>query len=278
MRDLYAVIGNPISHSKSPEIHTEFARITGQSMTYTALFAPRDAFLQTVNAFARKGGMGLNITVPFKEAAFRLANRLSGRARVAGAVNTLMRERDGWYGDNTDGAGLVRDLTVNLRFEIRDSRILLLGAGGAARGILAPLLQQHPRSLTLANRTLARAQRLQREVNENPELAQVAPLLAVCDYDAVGGETADLIINATSASLHAEKLSVPSVAFEWAHLAYDLMYGVGLTSFLALARDSGTQRIADGIGMLIEQAAESFYVWRGIRPPTERLIARLKSF
>lgn len=278
MRDRYAVIGNPISHSKSPVIHTEFARITGQNMSYSALFAPRDGFSRALIEFARQGGKGLNVTLPFKEEAFRVASRVSERASAAKAVNTLTREGDGWVGDNTDGAGLVRDLTVNLGFQIADARILLLGAGGAARGILVPLLHQQPRSLTVVNRTAARARQLQKEVNENPELARIAPRLSVSDYQSIGGDTVELIINATSASFEGDALPLPSIVFEWSRLVYDLMYGAGVTPFLRLARDSGAQRITDGIGMLVEQAAESFYVWRGLRPPTQDLIARLKSF
>jgi shikimate dehydrogenase len=278
MRDHYAVIGNPVSHSKSPLIHAEFARMTGQRMTYSALFAPRDGFLPCVIEFARSGGKGLNVTVPFKEQAFRLATRVSERAADARAVNTLTREGQGWFGDNTDGAGLVRDLTVNLRFQIEGARILLLGAGGAARGLLVPLLRQQPRSLVLVNRTASRAHQLLEELRQSPRLSDLAKLASVSDYESVGGDTVDLIINATSSGLKGESLPLPAIVFEWSYLVYDLTYGPGVTPFLQLARESGAKRIADGIGMLVEQAAESFYIWRGVRPPTQDLIARLKTF
>lgn len=274
----YAVIGNPITHSKSPLIHAEFARATGQDMVYSALLAPVDGFSRSVAEFARHGGQGLNVTVPFKEEAFRISSHVSERAGAAKAVNTLKREGDKWFGDNTDGAGFVRDLTVNLQFSIQHSRILLLGAGGAARGLLLPLLHERPRSLTIVNRTLAKARQLQSEINAVPELAGAARLLRVSDYHSAGGETVDLIVNATTTGLKGELPPLPPVVFEWARLVYDLMYGVGVTPFLKLALDSGAQRIADGSGMLVEQAAESFQLWRGIRPPTRDLIARLKTF
>jgi len=192
-------------------------------------------------------------------------------------VNTLKREGDGWLGDNTDGAGLVRDLTVNLQFPIADARVLLMGAGGAARGVLLPLLLEQPRSLTIANRTPPKAERLRDEINENSGHAKLARLVRVSDYANVGDENFDLIINATSASLNDTLPPLPASVFSNARLAYDMMYGVGMTPFLTFARDAGAAKAAEGIGMLVEQAAESFYLWRNLRPPTRELIARLRS-
>ncbi|MGH8772558.1 MAG: shikimate dehydrogenase, partial [Burkholderiales bacterium] len=222
MSDRYAVIGNPTSHSKSPLIHAEFARLTKQDLTYSALLAPRDGFAKAVEDFAKQGGAGLNVTVPFKEEAFQLAFSLSARARAAKAVNTLNREAERWFGDNTDGAGLVRDLSVNLQVELGDSRILLLGAGGAARGVLLPLLEERPRSLTIVNRTQARAEQLRDEVAA--EFAALAPLLSVTGYGDLSGAF-DLIINATSASLKNDSPPVPKKVFSSARLVYDMMYG-----------------------------------------------------
>ncbi|MGH8729164.1 MAG: shikimate dehydrogenase [Burkholderiales bacterium] len=272
MTDRYAVVGNPISHSKSPLIHAEFARLTNQDLTYEALLAPPDGFVQTIADFERQGGRGLNVTVPFKEEAYRFADRLSERAREAKAVNTLKREGEGWFGDNTDGAGLVRDLTMNLEFPLAGSRILLMGAGGAARGVLVPLLREHPRSLTLVNRTQAKAEQLRKEA-----LIEFAPLISVAGYDELQGPF-DLILNCTSASLQGELPPLKRGPFSQARLVYDMMYGAGITPFCQLARASGAERIAEGIGMLVEQAAETFSLWRGVHPPTRELISRLKSF
>jgi shikimate dehydrogenase len=276
MPDPYAIVGNPISHSKSPLIHAEFARLTAQDMTYSALLAALDGFAQTVQEFAAQGGKGLNVTVPFKEEAFRISSRVSARARAARAVNTLKREGEEWFGENTDGAGLVRDLKANLQFELKNAHVLLMGAGGAARGVLLPLLQAQPRSLTIVNRTLAKAEQLQSEAKETGEFADLAPL-SVTGYERLSGQF-DLIINATSASLKDTMPPMSNEVFAHARLVYDLMYGVGITPFLKFAHESGAQQIAEGIGMLVEQAAESFHVWRGIRPPTQELIARLKTF
>jgi shikimate dehydrogenase len=277
MPDRYAVIGNPISHSKSPLIHAEFARVTQQDLTYETLLAPLDGFAETVAEFARRDGKGVNVTVPFKEEAFHLASRVSARASAAKAVNTLMREDKGWFGDNTDGAGLVRDLAVNLKVSLKGARILLLGAGGAARGVLLPLLLEAPHSLTIANRTPAKARRLQEELREASEFRALAATLSVSGYDELHGAF-DVVINATSASLKGDIPSVPQQTFADAELAYDMMYGAGVTPFLEFARTRGARRISEGIGMLVEQAAESFHLWRGVRPPTLELIARLKSF
>jgi shikimate dehydrogenase len=268
MTDRYAVFGHPIAHSKSPQIHAAFARQTGQDMTYEAILAPLDGFADSVAAFVAAGGRGANVTVPFKEAAFRLADRLSPRAQRAGAVNTLAFDTDGILGDNTDGAGLVADLTRNLRRQLAGKRILLLGAGGAARGVIEPLLEQQPAALVIANRTVSRAQEL-------AELFDAANQRGVtaCSFNAV--DTAfDLVINATAASLAGELPPLPPQVFTIQTLAYDMMYGRD-TPFLDFARRHGAAT-TDGLGMLVEQAAEAFFVWRGVRPDTAPVIASLR--
>jgi shikimate dehydrogenase len=269
--DLYAVIGNPVAHSSSPLIHAAFARQTGQGMRYEAILAPEDAFAANVESFAQRGGKGLNVTVPFKLEACKLAHRLTERAEAAQAVNTLAFGHDGILGDNTDGAGLVGDIASNLQFPLQAARILLMGAGGAARGSLLPLLQQRPRMLTIVNRTRSRANELQE---------RFSPYGAVmsCDYPDLQGQQFDLVINSTSASLKGElPPALPPGIFAQGALAYDMMYGIGLTSFLQFAQEQGAARFVNGLGMLVEQAAESFFVWRGIRPKTAPVIEMLRS-
>lgn len=267
MTDRYAVIGHPVAHSLSPDIHAAFARATGQDMRYERLLAPLDGFAQTVARFRAEGGRGANVTVPFKEEAFRLADRLSERARSAGAVNTLRCDQQGLSGDNTDGAGLVADLGHNLGLELAGRRILLLGAGGAARGVLQPLLQQQPRDLVIANRTGRKAQ----------SLAAMSTGLQASGFDDLRGRQFDVVINATSASLAGEALPLPDGLFAPGALAYDMMYGKGETTFLAWARRHGAARTADGLGMLVEQAAEAFFLWRGVRPDTAPVLAMLRA-
>jgi shikimate dehydrogenase len=270
MPDRYAVIGNPVAHSKSPQIHAAFAHATGQDMSYERILAPLDGFVATVEQFAREGGRGLNVTVPFKLEAHQLASLHSSRAQLAGAVNTLMLEPDGrWYGDNTDGAGLVRDLTVNLGIELRDRRILVLGAGGATRGILGPLLDCLPRTLAVSNRTHAKAQAL---------VAAFAPLgpVEAIPPDALPGHRFDVVINSTSVGVASERHDWPASVFAPDAFAYDLVYADQPTSFVRWATGHGAARTADGLGMLIEQAAESFHLWRGIRPATLPVFALLR--
>lgn len=273
MADRYAVFGNPIAHSKSPRIHALFAQQTGQDLTYEALLAPLDGFAAVVRDFVAAGGRGANVTVPFKEEAFRLAARLTPRARAAGAVNTLAFGVDGMLGDNTDGAGLVRDLTANLGAAIAGRRVLLLGAGGAARGAVLPLLEQKPAELFIANRTADKAAALA------TELAPLAPDGAVHPqgggFDALAGRGFDLVINATSAGLTAQALPLPAGVFAPGSLAYDMLYGRE-TPFMAQARAAGA-RVADGLGMLVEQAAEAFALWRGLRPDTAPVLAALRA-
>jgi len=265
MTDRYAVFGHPIAHSKSPLIHAAFARQTGQDMTYEAILAPLDGFAESVTAFVAAGGRGANVTVPFKEEAFRLAGRLTPRARRAGAVNTLALDADGILGDNTDGAGLVTDLTRNLHRTLTGRRILLLGAGGAARGVIEPLLDQQPAALVIANRTVGRAQ----------ELAELFDRgIRACGFDGVDTPF-DVVINATAASLAGELPPLSPQIFTPDTLAYDMMYGRD-TPFLAFARAQGAAT-ADGLGMLVEQAAEAFHLWRGVRPDTAPVIASLRA-
>lgn len=265
----YAVIGNPIAHSKSPQIHAEFARQTAQNISYHALLAPQDGFVPCVEKFRAEGGQGLNVTVPFKLEAYHYAQELSQRAQLAQAVNTLKFDGAHVLGDNTDGAGLVRDIEVNLGFTIAGKMVLLMGAGGAARGVLLPLLGCKPQSITIANRTPQKAH----------ELAQHFALhgsVRAQDYAKLAGDRYDLIINATSSSLNDQLPPLPPRLFAPGALAYDLMYGKGLTPFLAFAEANHAQTLADGLGMLVEQAAESFYVWRGVRPETQSVIAMLR--
>lgn len=270
--DRYAVIGNPIAHSKSPQIHAAFARQTGQALVYEALLAPLDGFAHTVAKFRAQGGRGLNVTVPFKLEAFALAERHTPRAQMAGAVNTLAFSADGILGDNTDGAGLVRDLSTNLECPLAGCRILLLGAGGATRGALLPLLDRRPASLTIANRTPGKAEAL---VSLFATRAGDTTLDA-CGFDALAGRRFDLLINATAASLAGELPPLPPGLYAEGALAYDMMYGRGHTRFMRAALADGAARVADGLGMLVEQAAESFTLWRGVRPDSAPVLAELR--
>jgi len=267
MSDLYAVVGNPVAHSMSPLIHAAFARQTGEDMVYQTVLAPRDGFVDTANAFRKNGGRGLNVTLPFKGEAFRYAAFLSERASTAQAVNTLKFKQGVIFGDNTDGAGLVCDLLHNLGCEIAGRRLLVLGAGGAARGVIAPLLGQLPAQFVLANRNLDKARQLAREF---------AGRLDASSYSELAGGRFDIVINATSASLANALPPLPVDVFGSNALAYDMMYGKGETPFLAFARATGAARCADGLGMLVEQAAESFLVWRGVRPDTAPVLQLLR--
>ena len=271
MTDRYAVIGHPVAHSKSPQIHAVFAGLTLQDMTYEAILAPLDGFADAVRAFIATGGRGMNVTVPFKLEAYALAVTRSPRAEAAKAVNTLAFSPAGIHGDNTDGLGLVADLRRNRGLELAGRRILLLGVGGAARGVLLPLLEEKPAALTLANRTAAKALALGEEF---------APLAGSCAFAASGfaelaGRQFDLVINATAASLADEALALPTGLYAPDSLAYDMVYGRE-TPFLAAARAQGAARMADGLGMLVEQAAESFFLWRGVRPETATVLAQLR--
>jgi shikimate dehydrogenase len=270
MFDSYAVIGNPISHSKSPLIHTQFAQQTHQSMHYAAMLAPIDGFIATIENFRQQKGKGANVTVPFKLEAFQLSTQLTERAAIAQAVNTLKFEDHQILGDNTDGIGLVRDIEVNLGISIATKRILLLGAGGAARGVILPLLQQKPSLLAIANRTPTKAQALQQQFFPYGNIV-------AGDFMRFSDVSFDIIINATSASLHDALPELPMKVFTHVSLAYDMMYGHEPTRFLKFAQQNGARQLTDGIGMLVEQAAESFFLWRGIRPQTKPVISLLKS-
>lgn len=261
MTDLYAVFGNPIAHSKSPAIHARFAAACGQAMRYEARLAARHAFPAAIAEFVAAGGRGANVTVPFKEEAFRLCTQLSERARCAGAVNTLSFVAGGIHGDNTDGAGLVRDIEINLGQPLAGRRILLLGAGGAARGALAPLLDCAPAALFVANRSADKALALAAAFPGRSSLAGGS-------FAETAGQSFDVVINATSASLAGDSLPLPPGLFAPAALAYDMMYGKGGTPFLRQARAQGAAHCSDGLGMLVEQAAEAFFIWRGERPET----------
>jgi shikimate dehydrogenase len=264
MTDRYAVIGQPVAHSKSPWIHSQFAQACAQDMEYTRIEPPPEDFAGAVDAFRAQGGKGLNVTLPFKQQAFRYCIRTSERARVAGAVNTLAFAEDA-YGDNTDGVGLLRDLVSNLGWRIEGQRVLLMGAGGAAQGVAGALLAAGVAQLVIANRTAAKAEAL---------AGRLAGAIG-CGYEGVAGERFDLAINATSAGLADEAPRLPAGTLRPAMLAYDMVYGRD-TPFLREARAAGA-RAADGLGMLVEQAAESFYVWRGVRPDTRALLARLRA-
>jgi shikimate dehydrogenase len=279
MTDRYCVFGNPIAHSRSPAIHTLFAASSDQHLTYEALLAPFDGFANTVRDFVAAGGRGANVTVPFKEEAFRLCDRLSQRAERAGAVNTLVFEGKEIFGDNTDGAGLVRDITQNLDFSLTGKRILLLGAGGAARGVILPLLAADPASLFIANRSAEKAEVLAALFagSITPQEGFLRGAVDGGNVAKIAGKSFDLVINATSASLSGETLPLPAGVFASGSLAYDMMYGKGDTVFMAQARQLGAAQCADGLGMLVEQAAEAFALWRGVRPETQPVLASLKA-
>ncbi|ROH86917.1 shikimate dehydrogenase [Pseudomethylobacillus aquaticus] len=273
MRDHYAVIGNPVQHSKSPQIHAMFAAQTGQHIDYGRVLAAIDGFSSTIHSLREQGYRGANVTVPFKLEAFALSDQLSERAHDAGAVNTLIFNEHGITGDNTDGAGLVRDIQHNLQRPLQGQRILLIGAGGAAEGVLHPLLEQQPQLLVIANRTLDKALRMIRRVEERGDLRYVS--VNAQAFEALAGQTFDIVINATSTGLSDSQLPLPEQLFAAGALAYDMMYGRE-TPFMAYARQQGAAMIADGLGMLVEQAAEAFFVWRGIRPHTAAVIAALR--
>lgn len=271
-KDKYAVIGNPISHSKSPQIHTEFAKQTNQNMSYEAVLAPLDGFEAKVRELIKQGYKGANVTVPFKFEAFRFANQLERRAQDAGAVNTLLF-KGGVVGDTTDGVGLIRDIQQNLATQMRGKRVLLIGAGGAAEGVLHPILETDPSLLVVTNRTLEKATAMVKKIE-----MQAGHRLTTLKWQAfedLAGEKFDIVINATSTGLTDTALPIPKSIFAKNCLAYDMMYGRE-TPFMAQARVAGAQ-VSDGLGMLVEQAAEAFFIWRGVRPETAPVIAMLRN-
>jgi shikimate dehydrogenase len=273
--DRYAVIGNPVAHSKSPFIHAEFARQTAQDLVYERILAPLDRFASAVEDFRAEGGIGLNVTLPFKLEAFRLASECSARAQEAQAVNTLKFEGSAVYGDNTDGVGLVRDIQLNLGFHIEGRDVLVMGAGGAAQGALGALLDEKPARLVVANRTVEKAEVLAERWRAGRSLS--AEIIRASGYVELAAQQFDLIVNCTAASLSDTAPDLPQGMFARDCLAYDMVYGKGMTPFLELALSQGAGRLADGIGMLVEQAAESFLVWRGVRPQTRPVIEALKA-
>jgi len=266
--DDYAVMGNPIKHSKSPQIHAMFARQTQQSINYTAIQVDTGGFRQAIGNFVAHKGKGLNITVPFKEEAWELVGERSERAELAGAVNTITIKDGNLFGDNTDGVGLVNDLKNNYQIKITDRRILLMGAGGASRGVLAPLLNEQPDSIVIVNRTVSKATAL---ADHFSALGNIQG----CGYEHLTDRHFDIIINATAASLQGELPPLPDKLISKSGCCYDMMYGKQ-TPFMQWATQQGVQTIADGLGMLVEQAAESFYIWRGVRPNTGLVLNQLK--
>ena len=269
--DRYAVIGNPVSHSKSPQIHAAFARLTDQHISYEAILAPIDGFAALIKNLIAQGYKGANVTVPFKFEAFNLCDELSVRASSAGAVNTLSFNHNKIIGDNTDGVGLVRDLTLNYLYALKGARILLLGAGGAAQGVMLPLINAEPASITIANRNLEKAHFMIQKIAAQHAVCN----LAVSNYENLQSQF-DVVINATSTGLSDTILPISNTIFAKNCLAYDMMYGRE-TPFMAQARSAGAQ-VADGLGMLVEQAAEAFYVWRNVRPETAPIIKMMRTY
>lgn len=268
--DRYAVFGNPIEHSLSPAIHALFAEQTGEDIAYDAQLVAVDDFDEAVRRFCEAGGRGLNITVPFKESAFKIASRRSPRAERAGAVNTLVLHSAGnYFGDTTDGIGLARDLIQNLGLSLTDRKLLILGAGGAVRGVLEPLLGNRPSQLTIANRTVEKALQLAEHFAD-------AGNINGCGFDDLEHQSFDIIINATSASLHGQMPDLPEGILSADSFCYDMMYGKGDTVFMQWAMQRGCDKVCDGLGMLIEQAAESFSIWRGVAPETDGVIRAIR--
>jgi shikimate dehydrogenase len=267
--DRYAVMGNPIEHSKSPRIHGLFAEQTHQAMTYDKQLVPEDGFPEAVSAFQQNGGSGLNITVPFKEQAWGLAERRSARAERAGAVNTLSFSGGECYGDNTDGAGLVRDITVNHATPLAGQQVLVVGAGGAVRGVLPAILATAPQAVRIANRTADKASALAEE------MADLGPIQGG-GFDTAAGQRFNVVVNATSAGLSDELPELPEGILAPGALAYDMVYADEPTAFVRWARQQGAAMAVDGLGMLVEQAAESFLLWRGVRPETTAVIEALR--
>ena len=272
MTDRYAVIGNPVAHSRSPVIHAEFARQTGQNMSYAAVLAPLDGMRSAVREFRDTGGCGMNVTLPFKHEAWELVTAHRGYARAAGAVNTLEFRGAEIIGHNTDGIGLMRDIKENLHCSITARRVLLMGAGGASYGVVEPLLRERPDELVIANRTPEKAVALAAHFDHLRTFARHG--VTARAYAGLRGERFDVLINATSAGLGNEMPPLPEAVFAAGALAYDMVYGK-TTPFLEFARAHGAQA-ADGIGMLVEQAAESFFIWRAVRPQTAPVIALLR--
>ena len=266
----YGLFGYPVQHSWSPFIHGMFAKQTAQDMEYRLFESPPERFRSEVLEFFRTGGSGVNVTVPHKRAATDLVNELTPRAQVANAINTIVRRDESLVGDNTDGAGLLADLTRNLRLNLSSPRILLLGAGGAARGALGPLLELKPRLLVVANRTAERA------IEIAEDFAYLGPVSG-CEFAKLENQRFDLIVNATSASLRGDVPAIPAGVVDSLTTCYDMAYGSGDTAFVTWAKARGAGRAEQGWGMLVEQAAEAFFLWRGVRPDTAPVLAALRA-
>ncbi len=269
--DNYRVFGNPIKQSRSPFIHQQFALSTNQELDYQAQLVELDQFASTVKKFIAQGGKGANITVPFKEQALELADHLTERAKLAGAVNTLSFIDGKVYGDNTDGLGLVQDL-LRHQVSLKQARILLLGAGGAAKGVILPLLEQQPKEMVIANRTVSKAEQLCQQFS-----ALGHSNLSACGFNDVNEQAYDVIINATSASLSGNIPSIPNTCIDANTVCYDMVYTSELTPFLQWAKEQGTEKLIDGLGMLVGQAAESFSIWRGVKPQVEPVLQDLRT-
>ena len=270
MPDRYAVIGNPIEHSKSPQIHTAFAKQESTQIHYEKILAAEDGFIDSVNQFKQQHGLGLNVTVPFKIQAYRHCVDLTPQAKAAKAVNTISFNRAGeWLGANTDGIGLLRDLTKNINCALTNKNILILGAGGACRGILLPLLEESPTNLMIANRTVEKAQQL---AGEFTSVGKVS----ACGYHDLEDQSFDIILNATSSSLSNEVPPIPTQAIGNNCLCYDLMYSDKDTAFMLWAKQHKATNVSDGLGMLIEQAAASYFIWRGFKPDTSKIFNLLR--
>lgn len=271
MTDRYAVFGNPINHSKSPDIHKAFAASTAQDLTYEAVCVPEDSFSDYVADFLSGSGRGLNITIPFKQDAWELSEVLSPRAELAGAVNTLYKNDAGQLcGDNTDGIGMVRDIVRNHGGEIQNKKVLILGAGGAVRGVLQPVLEEKPSKLVIANRTASKAVELAELVGD---LADVTG----CGYDTLPEECFDLVINGTAASLNGEVPPISATLLAEGAWCYDMMYSAEPTAFCLWASENGAEKVMDGLGMLVEQAAASFQIWRGVEPDSKAVINKIRN-
>lgn len=267
--DNYCVVGNPVAHSKSPQIHAAFAEQTQQNIFYQAIQVDDGKFKAALKEFQAQGGKGLNITVPFKGEAWEISENRSNRAERALAVNTISFDDAGnIIGDNTDGVGLILDLTINHDISIKDKDILILGAGGAVRGILDPLFDEQPNKVVIANRTVSRAEELTDIFSDRGDIS-------ACGFDELAGSSYDIIINGTSASLQGEVLPLPENLLNDNACCYDMMYSMSDTPFVSWAKAHGTTKAFDGLGMLVEQAAESFFIWRGVRPDTVPVIKML---
>ena len=269
-RQLYAVFGNPIAHSQSPLVHSLFAKQVGIDLEYRAIQVDIGGFEQAVSGFQANGGNGLNVTVPFKLNAWKIADELTDRAQLAGAVNTLFFQDNRIKGDNTDGAGLVKDIELNLNITLSDSKILVIGAGGAVRGVLAPMLEKQPESITISNRTKGKADALVEMFSDYGTVSSTT--LEQANLDRY-----DIVINATSTGIHGEVPSVSPQVFRGVSLVYDMMYGKNPTKFMQWAGQNSGAQISDGLGMLIEQAAESFKIWHGVMPQTSAVIGAVRS-